>query len=273
MNDKIEKTVNSSLATRSEEEIVAGYLIQLRKILQEDVVLIGKVSACEPAIDAKPHLIAAIEANPDTEHLLDKAAVQLLKELENQRKSKPSLYLVSNKTGKAVMPINENHVFTPPQFVGLDGKLHDSRPVVHPGITSSIAVAAHEMAKEEALAAISGNELAFAHMSDPDKVLELTRQKLDGIVSFEDLNGSWEQIELGKENAAGMEQSANRSFHRIELFSSILARRIVDRCGKGGRCQLGGMIVNRGAKHRWYVVSVKFERADVSGADQKFGQN
>lgn len=262
----IEKATGSRLASRIEDDVVAGYLLQLRTLLEENADLAAKVAVATPAKNAKPHLIGAFKlVKPGTSYLLDRAADILLDELEQQRKN-PSLYLVSCKTGRSVMPIGAKDVYTPPDFANLDGQPCKSKPIVHPGITSSLAIAGHEAAKQEALVSIAGHELAFAHLSDPEQMVERARQKLAGIVTFEKMDGPWREIVFGKEHVSGMEQSVNSSFHRVELFSSTLAKKILTLCGRGGRCQTGGVSNQRGSKQRWYVLSVKFQRLDIPDA-------
>lgn len=251
-----------------------GCLTQLRKNLETNHDLIEKVSNCFPAMQAKMHLLESVEdIDPSMKHVFDKAAEIILEDLEAQRKLKPSLYLVNAKTGMAIMPMGGDSIFTPPDFVGLDGKIHKSKPIVHPGITSSLALAEHEIEKHKMVLAKHGDKLAFAHMSDPDKIVDMAKEKISDRLMPEDADGKWEEVEIGRENFSGMEQSANFSFHRIELFSSILARKILSRIGNHGRCQIGGIWQHRGAKHRWYVVNVKFHVPDVSGPDKQLGQH
>lgn len=270
----IEKAPGSALALQLESEIVAGYLIQLRKMLEEDAAVANMVAECDPAQLAKPGILKAFKlVKPGTQHLLEKAADSLLVELDQQRKAAPSLYLVSCKTGQAVMPISAKDVYTPPDFEGLDGKLHKAKPVVHPGIASNLAIASHENAKETSLMALAGQELAFSHLSDPEQMVESAKQKLSGSVDFGPIQGPWHEIEFGKENASGMEQAVNLAFHRVELFSSILARRILTLCGRGGRCQIGDIRSLRGAKHQWYVLSVRFQRIDAASVGEKLGES
>jgi hypothetical protein len=270
----IEKAPGSPLALQLESEVVAGYLIQLRKMLEEDTDVANMVAECDPAQLAKPGIIKAFKlVKPGTQHLLEKAADSLLAELDQQRKAAPSLYLVSCKTGRAVMPISAKDVYTPPDFEGLDGKLHKAKPIVHPGITSNLAIAAHESAKETSIISLAGQELAFSHLSDPERMIESAKQKLSGIVNFGDVQGTWHEIEFGKENAAGMEQAVNPAFHRVELYSSVLARRILALCGRGGQCQIGSIRNLRGAKHRWYSLDVRFQRLDASCTSEKLGES
>ena len=266
----IEKAAGTPLAVQIEEDVVAGYLLLLRTLLERDSELTARVAACNPAKLALDELVAACKmVKPGTAHLVGKAANILLTELEQQRKADPSLYLVSCKTGRAVMPITADKVFTPPDFEGLDGRMHKSRPIVHPGLSSSLAIASHESAKEIATMALSGGEIAFVHLSAPEQMVEMARQKLGKQIVFGNVQGPWQEVEFGKENVAGMEQSVNLAFHRVELFSSVLARRILAMCGQGGRCDVGKVRSHRGAKHRWYSLSVKIERIDASSADKR----
>jgi len=269
----IEKAGNSPLATQIESNVVAGYLLQLRKLLESDPECARKVAEAVPAAGARDCLTAGIEVKPGTLHLLERAVDSLLEELEQQREAKPSLYLVSCKTGQAVMPLSAENVYTPPDFQGLDGGMHKSRPVVHPGISSSLAIAAHESAKEDAMMALAGRELAFAHLSEPEQMIEMVKAKLANSISFQELGGPWQEIEFGKENVAGMTQSVNLQFHRVELFSSVLATKVLSLCGRGGICHFGSVKSRRNAKYRWFTVDVKFERANVSDLGEKLSQD
>lgn len=263
----IEKAAGSPLAFRIEEETVAGYLIQLRSEIEKNAELARKIAEAQPAAAAKPSLIAACKhVKPGTEHLLERAVSMLLEELEQQRRAAPSLYLVSQKTGRSVMPISAKDVYTPPDFVGLDGELHKSGPVVHPGISSSLALAAYEAAKEQSMTSLFGQSLSHVHLTEPEQMVERARQKLSGVVEIGEVDGPWSDMEFGKEHVSGMEQAPNTAFHRVELFSSVIAKRVVSLCGKGGKCELGQIRSCRSPKHRWYALAVKFKRADASGS-------
>jgi hypothetical protein len=265
------KAAGSPLALQIADDIIAGYLITLRTLLETNVELSDKIASSHPAQNARTDLISACElVKPGTLHLLEKAADMLLEELEQQRKSGSNLYLVSCKTGRSVMPIDAKDVYVPPDYEGLDGKLHKSKPIVHPGISSNLAIVAHEFAKENALVSIAGQELAFIHLSAPERMVEMAKQKLSGVVLFENVDGPWHVVEFGRENSAGMEQSVNAAFHRIELFSSVLAKKILTLCGQGGRCRVGSVKSHRGAKHRWYSLDV---RLDVPGSGESLGKN
>jgi len=271
--EAIVKAAGSPLALQIESDVIAGYLLILRALVEKDEELSDRIAKSKPARLAKPYLVEACEfVKLGTEYLLDRAAGILLDELEEQRKN-PSLYLVSCKTGRAVMPITAKNVYTPPDYEDLDGNLRPAKPVVHPGITSSLAIVAHETAKQESLVALAGRELAFVHLSAPEQMVEMAKQKLTGDVIFGNVDGPWQEIEFGKENAAGMEQSVNAAFHRVELFSAILAKRILTLCGRGGRCQAGSVSSHRGAKQSWYALSVKCERFDAASTGKHLGQD
>ncbi len=265
----IQKAAGTPLAAQVESDVVAGYLLALRSLLEKDAELHQAVAGCHPAQEARPLLIAAHKAvKPGTEHLLERAATILLDELQQMRAASPSLYLVSCKTGRSVMPIAAKDVYTPPDFEGLNGVMQKSRPIVHPGLSSTLALAAHEAAKRDSMMALVTPEaaMAFAHMTEPERMLERAKQKLAGIVEFAPVDGPQQEIEFGREHVAGLEQSANLAFHRVELFASTLAKKILDRCGPGGRCSVGGVRSCSGSKQRWFICTLKFERAAAASS-------
>ena len=271
----IEKAAGSWLAPVIEDKVIAGYLLSLRKMLEEDTELRDKVAKSIPACGAKPDLITATFnlVKPGTERLLDKAIDVLLEELDEQRKKAPSIYLVSHETGRSIMPISKEGVYTPPDFVGLDGNVHQAKPVVHPGISSSLALAAHEVAKTKSILALAGGDssMAFAHLSEPEQMIGRAKTILQGRVSFEGASGPPQEIAFGREHEAGMEQAVNLSFHRVEMFSAILAKKILDKCGEGGRCSGGTIKLCKGSKYRWFIFTACFERSDASRLNEQVG--
>jgi hypothetical protein len=263
----IEKSAGTPLAAAIEEDVVSGYLLELRKKIENNAEVRRMVAESRPAQSVKSELAASYgPAKPGTEHLLERAAQILLDELEQQRAAKPSLYLVSCQTGRAVVPISAKDVYIPPDYVGLDGGVHKSRPVVHPGLSSTLALASHESAKHQSLLARATPETAaaYAHLSAPEQILSRVKQKLADKVEFADLPGETAQeIEFGREHISGLEQSANLSFHRVELFAATLARKIA-LLGSGGRCCIDGIRACHGSKQRWYVCTARFANAAAS---------
>lgn len=281
MND-IRKYVSKTPVSTTGKNVVARYLLKLRDILERDNTVNHKVANCISTEDARPILIEAFgPVEPGTEELLERSITILLEELKQQRASKPSMYLVNRETGMSLMPIDAKDIYTPPDYKDPGGEtwIHrhirscKARSIVHPGISSSIALSAHEANKENAIIALAGDALAFKHMSEPEQITEMAKQRLTGLVNFGDANGQWEEIQFGRENIAGMEQAVNTSFHRIELFSVILAKKILHLCGSGGTCQLGSITVRKSPKYRWYVLTGIFEKSNVVDTDKKLGQH
>ncbi len=262
----IQKAAGSSLAVQIEDDIVAGYLILLRKEIESNSELSELIAKGNSENVVKTALTSACKlVKPGTDYLLDRVISMLLEELEQHRQAKPSLYLISQKTGRAIIPIEAKDVYTPPDYIGLDGKIHKSNPIVHPKLSSSLAIASYEAAKQElVLTKITPKtHMAHTHLSTPEQIVQKARQKLAGLPPCE--NGEWKDVEFGKEHVAGMEQSVNPSFHRVELFSSILARKVFELCGKGGQYNFGSIRSCRNAKLRWYVIPVEFKRMDITG--------
>lgn len=251
-----------------EENVISRYLLQLRQRLQSDEELSRQVARCDPARTAKGILVASYgPEKPGTGYLLEKAAEILLDELEDQRSQDPSLYLVSGVTGRAVMPISDKDIYNPPDYVGEDGEVHKARPVLHPAISSSLTLAAHEAAKQSSLVKSGAGKLAFAHLTDPDRIVQLTKEKLSGKVEFEDFDdGPWEEIVFGKENDVDFSQAVNPQFHRVELFSSVLSQKILELCKDGKRCEIGKVSLHSGTRQKWYTVLVR-----VSAASENLG--
>lgn len=263
--NSLTKPETSSLSSEfPKNKIFAVCALKLRKLLETDDLLKKTVAAAVPAISAKQALIDAASQEGQDAEVLSEAAEDLLNELEQQRKNPPSLYLVSQETGKSIMPISASDIYTPPDYVGLDGKTHKSAPILHPGITSSLAVSVHEAEREKSILSLAGDSPAYKHLSDPSCLVSLTEQKLTGKVELAELpKESCTTIKFGVENSAGVEQSINESFHRAELYSALLAKKIVSACGGSGRCQIVRIDRVRGAKQHWYEASVKIDRTPI----------
>lgn len=263
-NNSIISTQRKELTEHTEDKQLVEYLILVRYQLENDTKLKDIVVNSNPAIEAKgtviQHLLAYIK--PDTETLFRKAVEQILSELDDIRTKKPSLYLVDQSTGNLLMPVDNNSIFTPPDYVGEDGKIHKSNPIVHPGVSSSLAMAMHKHAKiNKAIAKSKKNpatKQAYTHLVDPDKIIEFTKEKLQtaGVeistsISVEESH----TIEFGREQITGVFQSSNLYFHRIQIFSSTLAHKILKL--KFKKCEFGKLESKHNSKQQWYVIEVK----------------
>ena len=135
--------------TEEIQQTLARYLLDIRREFETNDEAKNIVISSDPAIDAKPKLLElfAHKCKPGTEKLFEEAIEIALNELDGFRKNPASLYLIDNATGKSVMPITDDLIYTPPDYIGEDGKLHKAKPVVHPGISSSLTLAVYGEAK------------------------------------------------------------------------------------------------------------------------------
>lgn len=258
------KEGDSELALQVEEKLLASYLMGLRRSLDEDITARRWASEAEPAVSAKGAIADRFwdQARPGSEDVFERAVEILLSELDEARKRPPSLYLVDHQTGRAVVPITEETVFQPPDYVGEDGLTYKARPVVHPAITSALALARQEEAKKRRLlakAADPASKHAFAHVSGPEGIVQsaIVRLAAIGISVMDDMGEeSTHEVEFGRESSDGTDQSPNLMFHRQNSFGAVLALKVVKLCGPGGSCRFGTPREAKNSRQKWYVVPV-----------------
>jgi hypothetical protein len=191
---------------------------------------------------------------------LIKAIDLFYKELEFQRENKASVYLVDNETGRTLTPIDESCIYTPSDYIDENGDTKHAQPILHPGISSSIIMHKYESNKHDNLIKSVEEKSKFAaiHAVDPNQILEMTKNRLNKNIEITD-NFVGEEIELGigKENIAGMEQAPNPGFHRVAVFSSLLANKINFLLKNGGKCEIKEIKESKNSKERWYTVKLK----------------
>jgi hypothetical protein len=159
------------VARVAEEKLLAKY----RKMVRAELQGPSRQTAAEsfPAVSAAAVLLDRMReaAEPGSEDLLEGAIIEILQELDRLRSRPPSDYLVDDRTGKLVAPLSQESVFRPPSFIGEDGVERQASLTVHPGITSSFALAAQEEARTRELAKKASDPmtaLALAHILRPD---------------------------------------------------------------------------------------------------------
>lgn len=268
----------SSALAETEAGTKASYLVQVRRELEENPEAREMVAEARPASGAKGELVRILSASrpgreypvpkPGTEDLLEAAVDQVLAELEKQRAAPAALYVVDGGTGEVVMPLPEGGVYQPPDYVGEDGELHKSKPVVHPGITSSLALARAEKSRvEQALEKASDDPVArkaIEHLTEPQKmVLDARSRLMESGVTVSELPAGEDPevtVEFGREHVNGVFQSPNLSFHRSSLFARSLADKVLQLCGSGGEARLGELKRVDNGKQSWYRIGVTARR-------------
>ena len=257
---------------------MASYLKQVRDELESNQEARDLVSKAFPASGSKEELVRILSTarpgrdypvpKPGTEDLFEAAVDRVLAELEKQRGLPPALYIVDRDTGDVVMPLPAGGVYQPPDYIGEDGKTHKARPVVHPGITSSLAVArAEEFRKGKALAGVKDDlvaKKAYEHLEDPRQIAAGAADRLRSMgVEVSDLPAGGEPedvVEFGREHVNGVFQSPNLSFHRSAMFADLLANKLMRLCGPGGGVLLGELSRRDNGKQCWYKIGVTVRR-------------
>jgi hypothetical protein len=199
-----------------------------------------------------------LESNEYDRTLLTEAVNFVLNELDELRARPPSLYVIDSQTEKLV-PITDELIVTPPDYLGHDGEMHKSNPIVHPAVSTALALSVHDKAKQNKAITKSkqnkATENAYTHL-DVNKIVELAKEKLAStfikIVEFS--SGDVKNIEFGKEQINGIFQSSNMYFHRVQMFASTLAHKIMLLNPK--ECSFGKIEMKHNSKHQWYSIEV-----------------
>lgn len=264
------KNTGKQISRQVGEKIFRDYLTAIRKALEEDSTAREVAAEAKPAISAKAKLIDYLMfriARTETSDLFEKAVEYILLELDRIReKGENSLYLVDGETGRNLIPMGPNSIYQPPDFIGEDGKVHKARPIVHPGISSSLALAhaqAHRMESLRIKAEIDpDSRLALQHVLTPDSILKAATIRLEalGVVIGDVLNGEEEEIRFGHEHVENVHQSLNPRFHRSALLSEILTRRIFEKFGVGSRIEFLSVKQDGNNKRKWHVVRILVEK-------------
>lgn len=278
-----EREAGIELSRGVRERILALYLMRIRAATtpprsgDPDPVCAAAIETMKyatPASSAKESLCKILEGICDgpTRDLFEEAMSIILEELEQQRKLAPAPWIVDTRTGRAVAPATSETILQPPDYVGLDGKLHKSTPVVHPDITSAMAMARVAEQRQEKLQRLASDPVrsaAYRHLIDPQSIAASARERLreNGMQVLEVgepdpvLDSSDETVvEFGRENVEADLQSVNESFHRVASYAAVLAVKISRMCGPGGSCSIGRVEIRTGPKERWFEVPVRAAR-------------
>ena len=254
------------LAEAAEEKLLTRYLLAIRKKFESDIQIQQIAANARPANSAKTELMKLCQSisQSGSEDIFEKAMDEILSELDHLRESNVGLTIVDTHNGQIVMPLSENMIYTPPDYIGDDGKLHKSKPILHPGISSTLGLARQETAKQEILlqkALAPGATSAYQHITEPNSICAMAAERLQqaGVRVVLELEAPEIEFEYGREQVSGIEQSPNLRFHRANMFAAVLATKILQTCGPHGTCSIGRARLKRNAKQRWHTVGVKIK--------------
>lgn len=250
------------LVKRTEEAISARYRREIRTSFEtnENVRTILKSVDDPRTVQTEVRLALSLDVREGTEYLFDKTLLELIQELQQLKKNNPSLYLVDEASGKLLMPLRQGAVYQPPPYVDEEGRVHKSKPILHPGIAAPLAEA-KAGAGREALA-LANPSLAYDHLRNPGAIVDRAKEKLNemGFSPGDNAGSIQEVMTFGREYYDGALQAPNLMFHRVEAFGGALARQIARFLQEKQitSFSLSNPVLKQNSKWRWYEVSVYY---------------
>lgn len=260
----------SEVATTSGpvKEVRARYLMRLREMMQGSPNVVAVVKASFPATEAFSFLEQEGQwmAAPGTEDVYKDAVMYVLAELDGLRGGGDQAYVVDASTGEIVAPLTKEMVLVPPPYLDEAGVERASKPVLSPEVAQALimrSAAEHEAAEVRAKAAHPVTGLAYRHLTEPDRIVDLASSRLreSGLTLDPDLDEDVRTFEFGKEAEGSDLQSTNPFYHRLWSYSQVLATRVMRDAGTGGTFWIGPVRLEKDGDHRWYSVLVKTRRA------------
>lgn len=260
----------TELSAESREKVLAQFLLRIRHEVPRRPALRETLAASVPPTEMKEDVLRELEdlSYPGAEGILSEAVDIILQELEHQRKEGASKYIVDGSTGRALMPVRPNSVFTPAPYVDENGVTHKPSPILHPGISSGLALAAQEAKRKAFLvekAKDPRHKLALSHILDPNVITSVAAERLAdvGINRVQDCEGMPVEVEFGTEIIDAEIQSLNPAFHRTAAYAAVLATRVRKLVGVSGVFSFGPVRTVKDSKRRWYAVEVKYRTVEA----------
>lgn len=266
MSDEIINQSDSALALKTGDQLVAQYLHRIRMESRLNPNLKESLASSGPVSEIKPHVLEAMSSSiiEGTEKEMEAAVDIILRELESQRLAPPSAYLVDPESGRAIMPVTRDMTFMPSGWTDDDGNYHKPfGPVLHPGISSNLAMAKHDGARKASLLEKAESDpsvrQALAHITKPRLAVDMASERLlrVGIRTVKDsIEGRIETMEFGAENPQGEFQSLNPAFHRAATHAAVIATKVAKLMGGTGTITFGEIKEHLTSKKRWNTLEV-----------------
>lgn len=266
MSDEIVSQSDNALTIRTGDQLIAQYLHRIRMETRFNANLRESLASTGSIPEIKPRVLEAMSSSiiEGTEKEMEAAVDIILKELESQRLAPPSAYLVDPESGRAIMPVTRDMTFMPSGWTDDDGKYHKpSGPVLHPGISSNLAMAKHDGAKKAELLKKAESDPsvrhALAHITQPRLTIDMASERLlrAGIRTVTGpIEGKTEIMEFGSENPQGEFQSMNPSFHRAATHAAVIAIKVAKLMGGSGAVTFGEIVEHSTSKKRWNTLEI-----------------
>jgi hypothetical protein len=214
---------------------------KLKELLQNEEVEVEEIIEVLRDIPPEPDLDAA-----------------LVVFLDEQKKTKESgeAWIIDDHSGLAIAPINESSLFRP-IHINEDGSKSYGAPILHPGISSRIAIRRQELEqKNKILEKLKPSTVE--HIVRPKSILEVASEELSiSGIECSVIDSNIEIMEIGRENFDGLFQAPNEAFHRFVLYGKLLARRILSRDATA--FEFNKIEERSNSKSRWYDVHVRLK--------------
>jgi len=262
----IQKTGSKEVVQKAEQIIEKHYRLEIRDKFQNDQAVSSALIESKECLlndgtfESIRGLVKSV-LRAGTEEIFDRIIHELLEELNRMHSVCSSAYLVNRQDGKVLMPMSAKDIYTPPDYIGDDGKLHKSRPILHPAISAPLTMYAFEEGRKKEAIERSSSLAAVEHLiQGPESILERAKMLLagQGIIVEQLTTGAKRTVEVGRERIDDMLQAPNYSFHRSHMYGSILAKKVLDLLKEylSKTCDLQSIKLVRGSKEQFYCVEL-----------------
>ena len=260
-----QKIGSQDVIQRAEQTIEKRYRLDLRDQFQNNQAV------CNALIESKDCLLnegtfdsirglTKVILRAGTEEIFDRILHELLDELNEMHKKEPTAYLVNHQTGKVMMPMSAKDIYTPPDYADENGILHKSKSILHPAISAPLTMYAYEENRKHIAIARSTSLAAVEHLvQGPESILQRAKMLIEsqGII-VKPTDGEKKTIEVGRERVDDMLQAPNYSFHRSQMYGSLLAKKILDILKEYNTdtCDILSIRFHKGSKEQVYLTEI-----------------
>ncbi len=255
------RKIDESLAVELQETIKSKYRLWIRDRFQSDPKVASILTSTDKATSVVVNLALSLDdlRHPDSADIFDLVLEEIAQEYD---KIKLSGGLLIDPKGRSLGSLKPEQIYQPPDYVGEDGLLHKARPIVHPGISSSLALRDQQEHKvTQALKLVERDKSlkeTYEHLNGPETIRERALESLVSLgFNIDPIEQASETvtIEFGREQADGVFQSPNKRFHRTFYFATTLVKKIQSLAKN--KCEIVSIVEKVTNKSRWYEAEVR----------------
>jgi hypothetical protein len=257
----------SELVVVSREATLARHLLVIRNEFQSNLSVRGILDMFIARNEKIDKIKEAIGFNPVESDLFDEAIGILIDELPTLLQGPSSQYLIDSGTGAIIKRLEAGDIFTPPDYVGEDGLVHQSMPKVHPKICISLATAKaqkHRQQEIQTLVAKPKLEMTFKHIREPESIVEMAVSLLQARgVQVEETKDNKLVVTFGREHVDGQFQSINPTFHRWKSHASIVASKILKLVSQDCKVWIENLKEHKSSKSIFYTIDLYYQKINL----------